>query len=146
MATRRFTVIQVDGAVEVDAVVDTQRASVRLSAEAVWQCLGWQRKDEGLCRGDVCIPSRSLAGVEGDDGLYDLTHLAALLERPCAIDIDAGAAFVGVGAHDRATRLAHFEAPDFTLPDLDGRLHSLAEHRGKKVFLCHVGLLVRVPI
>ena len=135
MSLQKFTVIQADGAVQIDADVDGPRATVRLPADAVQQSLGWQRKTEGLCRGDVCIPSRSLAGVEGDDGLYDLTRLAALLERPCAIDIDAGAAFVGVGAHDRATRLALFEAPDFTLPDLDGRLHSLAEHRGKKVFL-----------
>jgi len=135
MSLQKFTVIQADGAVQIDAEVDGPRATVRLHADAVQQSLGWQRKTEGLCRGDVCIPSRSLAGVEGDDGLYDLTRLAALLERPCAIDIDAGAAFVGVGAHDRAARLALFEAPDFTLPDLDGRQHSLAEHRGKKVFL-----------
>ena len=135
MSLQKFTVIQADGAVQIDAEVDGPRATVRLPADAVQQSLGWQRKTEGLCHGDVCIPSRSLAGVEGDDGLYDLTRLAALLERPCAIDIDAGAAFVGVGAHDRAARLALFEAPDFTLPDLDGRLHSLAEHRGKKVFL-----------
>ena len=26
-------------------------------------------------------------------------------------------------------------APDFTLPDLDGKLHSFSELRGKKVFL-----------
>ena len=135
MSLQKFTVIQAEGAVQIDAEVDGPRATVRLPADAVQQSLGWQRKTEGLCRGDVCIPSRSLAGVEGDDGLYDLTRLAALLERPCAIDIDAGAAFIGVGAHDRAARLALFEAPDFTLPDLDGRLHSLAEHRGKKVFL-----------
>ena len=135
MATQRFTVIQADGAVLVDADVDGPQAIVRLPANSVRQCLGWERKTEGLCRGDVCIPTRSLAGVEGDDGLFDLARLAALLERPCAIDIEAGAAFVGVGAHDRAARLALFEAPDFTLPDLDGRLHSLAEHRGKKIFL-----------
>jgi peroxiredoxin len=27
-------------------------------------------------------------------------------------------------------------APDFTLPDLEGRLHSLRDYRGRKVFLC----------
>jgi peroxiredoxin len=27
------------------------------------------------------------------------------------------------------------QAPDFTLPDLEGRPHSLADYRGKKVFL-----------
>ena len=131
----RFTVIQADGAVQVDAEIDGPQATVRLPADAVQQSLGWERKSEGLCRADVCIPSRSLAGVEGDDGLFDLARLAALLQRPCAIDTEGAAAFVGVGASDRAARLALFEAPDFTLPDLDGRLHSLADHRGKKVFL-----------
>jgi hypothetical protein len=135
MVSRRFTVIQADGATAVDAVVDAGQATVRFSAAAVEHSLGWQRKAEGLCRDDVCIPSRRLAGVEHSDGMIDLAALAALLGRPVAIDVDAGAAFVGVGAPERATRLARFDAPDFTLPDLDGRLHSLSEHRGKKVFL-----------
>ena len=135
MTTRRFTVIQADGAVLVDATIDASGATVRMPADAVQQSLGWERKAEGLCRDEVCIPTRSLAGVEGDDGMFDLARLAALLERPCAIDIDGAAAFVGVGASQRAARLTRFEAPDFTLPDLDGTLHSLADHRGKKVFL-----------
>ena len=135
MTTRRFTVIQADGAVQVDATIDASGATVRMPADAVQQSLGWERKAEGLCRDEVCIPTRSLVGVEGDDGMFDLARLAALLERPCAIDIDGAAAFVGVGASQRAARLTRFEAPDFTLPDLDGTLHSLADHRGKKVFL-----------
>ena len=49
--------------------------------------------------------------------------------------IDARAAFLGIGASERGRRLASLDAPDFTLPDLDGRLHTLREHRGKKVFL-----------
>ncbi|MEO5839844.1 MAG: hypothetical protein ABIQ73_15850 [Acidimicrobiales bacterium] len=135
MGTHQFTVIQADGAVPVDAEVDAQHGTVRLGAEAVQQSLGWERKDQGLCRDDVCIPTRSLAGIEDDDGRFDLTRLAELLGRPLAVDLEADAAFVGVGAADRAATLARFEAPDFTLPDIDGRLHSLAQHRGKKVFL-----------
>ncbi|HSY78461.1 MAG TPA: redoxin domain-containing protein [Verrucomicrobiae bacterium] len=27
------------------------------------------------------------------------------------------------------------QAPDFELPDLDGKLHRLSDYRGKKVFL-----------
>jgi hypothetical protein len=135
MTTRRFTVIQADGAVQVDATIDPAGTRVRVAADAVQQCLGWERKAEGLCRDDVCIPTRSLPGVEDDEGRFDLARLAILLERPCAIDIDAAAAFVGVGASQRAARLTRLEAPDFTLPDLDGTLHSLADHRGKKVFL-----------
>jgi hypothetical protein len=65
----------------------------------------------------------------------DLEEVAARLDRPLAVDLDERVAFLGVSARVRALRLASLEAPDFTLPDLDGRRHSLAEHRGKKVFL-----------
>jgi hypothetical protein len=56
-----------------------------------------------------------------------------------AIDEEAGAAYLGVSAEERGRRLASLEAPDFTLPDLAGRRHSLAEHRGRKVFLVAYG-------
>ena len=135
MATRPFTVIQGDAAIRVDAAVDTTAGTVLLSAAAVRECLGWERKDEGLCRDDVCIPARRLSGVEDEEGRFELSGLVALLARPLAIDVEASAAFVGVAARERSAGLARFEAPDFTLPDLDGRLHSLSEHRGKKVFL-----------
>lgn len=59
--------------------------------------------------------------------------------RPVALDEAEGAAYLGVSAEDRGRRLASLEAPDFTLPDLDGRLHSLSEHRGAKVFLVAYG-------
>jgi hypothetical protein len=60
---------------------------------------------------------------------------AARLDRPLAVDREERAAFLGVSARARAERLRSLEAPDFALPDLDGRLHTLAEHRGAKVFL-----------
>jgi len=55
--------------------------------------------------------------------------------RPVALDRDERAAYLGVAAAERARALASLEAPDFALPDLEGRLHSLADHRGKKVLL-----------
>lgn len=55
--------------------------------------------------------------------------------RPVALDADERAAYLGITAKERARVLASLEAPDFTLPDLEGRLHSLSEHRGKKVLL-----------
>src|SRR5262245_22345130 len=59
--------------------------------------------------------------------------------RPVAIDTDERAAYLGVSAEERGRQLASLEAPDFTLPDLDGRPHSLSQHRGKKVFLVAYG-------
>ncbi len=55
--------------------------------------------------------------------------------RPVAVDLDERAAWIGVSAAARAGQLASLEAPDFALPDLEGRLHSLAAHRGRKVLL-----------
>jgi peroxiredoxin len=51
------------------------------------------------------------------------------------VDIEEGAAFLGASARERSQALAAQHAPDFSLPDLDGRLHTLREHRGKKILL-----------
>jgi hypothetical protein len=108
--------------------------TVHLSREPLEQALGWTLKPEGLCRGALCVPLRPGAALESADGV-DLAGVAAALGRPLALDIAERAAYLGVGAGERARALAALEAPDFTLPDLEGRLHSLREHRGKKVLL-----------
>ena len=55
--------------------------------------------------------------------------------RPLALDVDERAAYLGASAAERGAQLATLQAPDFTLPDLSGRLHSLSDYRGKKVLL-----------
>jgi AhpC/TSA family len=65
----------------------------------------------------------------------DLARRAEAAGRPVAIDLEEGAAYLGVSAPERASQLASLEAPDFTLPDLAGQPHSLSDHRGRKVFL-----------
>jgi hypothetical protein len=76
-----------------------------------------------------------VAGRESGSEDADLHDLAARLGRPLALDVEERAAFLGVAAEARAQALAALEAPDFTLPDLDGRPHALAAHRGRKVLL-----------
>lgn len=56
-------------------------------------------------------------------------------DRPLAVDRDEAVAYLGASAAVRAAQLASLRAPDFSLPDLEGRRHSLSEHRGKKVLL-----------
>jgi hypothetical protein len=64
-----------------------------------------------------------------------LDAVTQALGRPLAIDTAERAAWLGVSAEERARPLRDLAAPDFTLPDLAGRLHSLSEHRGKKRLL-----------
>ncbi len=92
---------------------------------------GWALKPEGLCRGDICVPLREGAG----DGRVDVGVVARALHRPLVHDAEEGVAALGASAGDRADRLTTLEAPDFTLPDLDGRRHALSDQRGRKVLL-----------
>jgi hypothetical protein len=127
-----FTIIDESRAVDVDA--DVVHGRVLLSPETVAEALGWTLRPEGFCRDDVCVPVREDARVMVD-GKVDLAGLADLLQRPIALDLDERAAALAASSHDRGAALSTLEAPDFTLPDLDGRMHSLSAHRGKKVFL-----------
>ena len=84
--------------------------------------------------------ARALLGRAGSadhlgDLPTDLEDVAAALGRPVAVDTAERAAYLGAGAEARGRALASLAAPDFTLPDLDGRPHRLSAYRGRKVLL-----------
>jgi hypothetical protein len=108
--------------------------SVRLAPEAVREATGFSLKPEGLCRDAVCIPVRDRSALVSQQGI-DLAELARRLGRPLAVDVAERAAALGTPADLRRSALAGLEAPDFSLPDLAGRRHTLSAHRGKKVLL-----------
>jgi hypothetical protein len=120
-----------DGRADDIAVADLSRPAI--SAECLEETLGWELKPEGLCQGHVCIPV-DRGDLVREDGL-DLRVLADALQRPFVADERHAVASLGASHHDRGEALASLDAPDFTLPDLDGNLHSLSDHRGKKVLL-----------
>ena len=127
-----FTLLEIDRVHEVSATISDGR--IRIPADDVREALGWELKPEGLCRGDVCVPVSDAASLSTADGI-DLQALAEATGRPLALDAAEGAAALGTALVDRAGQLESLEAPDFSLPDLTGALHSLSDHRGKKVLL-----------
>ena len=117
-----------------DARVEGER--LWLSSAELETSTGWSSRPEGLCRGSVCVPMPP--GREGEfvrDGQIDAAAVWRHLGQPLAHSADGGVWVLGAAAADRATALRSLEAPDFSLPDRSGRLHSLSEHRGKKVLL-----------
>ena len=107
-----------------------------ISAKDLERASGWTLKPEGLCRDDVCLvvaASDRERLVDGDavcaSGLWET------LGRPALHDEDHRVWMLGEAAADRSAKLESLEAPDFTLPDITGKLHSLSDFRGKKVFL-----------
>ena len=80
------------------------------------------------------IDDGRVAVVGSREGLECLKQAEAA-GRPVALDLEEHAAYLGVPASERARRLSALEAPDFTLPDLQGKLHALSAQRGKKVLL-----------
>ena len=127
-----FTILDNGAASQVDAVV--RQDTVWLSFNALKTALGWERKPEGLCQGDMCIPLEDEQDLLSDDGV-DLAGLAELLTRPLALDPEERVAYLGEAARDQSAQLMSLRAPDFSLPDLDGKLHSLSDQRGRKVLL-----------
>src|SRR5262249_54056117 len=127
-----FTLIEQEGAREVAARVEGGR--VLLSAEALRDALGWELHEGTLCNDAMCVPLPAGSRL-GDGGVFDLADGATTLARPRAGAVDAGAAFLAVCAGERAQTLGSLVAPDFTLPDLAGRPHTLSSYRGKKVFI-----------
>ena len=97
-------------------------------------------KPQGVCRDELCFPlpkSRKAEFVSKRDGTswFNLSEFARLIKQPFVTDQKNGVWYFGARAAEQNGYLTSLEAPNFTLPDLNGKLHSLSDFRGKKVLL-----------
>ena len=128
----RVTLIDGERVAEIPARINGEQ--VRLDPAALETALGWAVHDGLLCSDAMCIPVADESALVSEGGI-DLAAFARTLDRALAVDAAERAAFLGASAQERAQALASQHAPDFALPDLDGRVHALSEHRGKKILL-----------
>ena len=115
---------------------DANHGGLWLKAADLKRVSGWAHKPEGFCKGDVCVPvpaARKDDFIRGES--YNLAALADLLGQPIVAHPENRAYCFGEAAAERKRILTSLDAPDFSLPDLEGRMHSLSQYRGKKVFL-----------
>jgi hypothetical protein len=97
-------------------------------------------KPQGVCRDELCFPlpkNRKADFVlkKGAKTWFNLSEFAKLINQPVITDQKNGVWYFGARAAEQNGGLASFAAPNFTLPDLSGKLHSLSDFRGKKVLL-----------
>lgn len=135
MAETMITLLTEDAVASVAA--DGAREELWLAAPELARATGWTLTDAGFCRGTLCIPIPP--GREAEfrraDGRVNLAALARQRGQALVHD-DTGAVWaLDASTAARSATRASLEAPDFTLPDLSGHLHSLHEHRGKKILL-----------
>ncbi len=101
---------------------------------------GWEVKPEGVCRESICVPlpvdrqDRFVREIDRSRRL-NLAEFARLIEQPYAHDEAHNVWYFGPAGWEWKERLVSQQAPGFTLPDFEGRPHSLADYMGKKIFL-----------
>jgi hypothetical protein len=97
-------------------------------------------KPQGVCRDELCfaLPKnrmKEFVSKKGATTWFNLSEFAKLIKQPVVVDQKNGVWYFGARASEQNGYPASLAAPNFTLPDLNGKLHSLADFRGKKVLL-----------
>jgi AhpC/TSA family len=131
------TIIYADRSMSV-ANATTEGNNLWLSLDGLRTTTGWELKPEGVCQGEVCVPipaGRERDFVSAEGKMFNLTALAQLLNQPAVYDNTYKVWFFGEAVNARDSAWQSLQAPDFTLPDLDGKLHSLSEYSGRKILL-----------
>ncbi len=104
--------------------------------ESLPQINGFTLKAEGICRDDVCIPLPGdgswITQREGTRYL-NVTALARKLDQQ-VVSNDAERVW-SFSAVPTPQGLTTGVAPDFSLPDSNGKQHKLSDYRGKKILL-----------
>jgi len=113
----------------------TQEPGLWLSAADLDRATGFTLKPEGLCKEALCVPvprgGKSFVANGNVNAEAFWRHIGNLVVHDETSDVWA----FGEGAGARTQALETMVAPELSLPDIHGRIHSLSEQRGRKVFL-----------
>jgi hypothetical protein len=136
---RRVTVIYDEKATEVNATFKGSK-DLWLSKKDLARATRFVVKPQGVCRDVLCFPlpkkrKAEFLSKQGKTELFNLSEFAKLIKQPATFDEKQGVYYFGPRADAQNAHLDSLEAPDFTLPDMNGKPHSLRDFRGKKVLL-----------
>ena len=127
----RLTVIDENGSHSFDQV---SFGEVGVNANDFALATGWTLKIEGLCKGEICVPVRDSAAMS-DGEAVDIAEFARVTGRNMLVDETRHVVAMGEQASSRSASMATLEAPNFTLPDINGNLVSLSDFANRKKLL-----------
>jgi hypothetical protein len=99
----------------------------------------FELKPKGVCRNELCFPlpksqEAQFVRRRGRKTWFNLLAFAHLVHQPIAHDEAFSTWYFGLRS-DQIESLTSLKAPDFHLPDMSGKIHSLSDFCGKKVLL-----------
>jgi len=124
----------------------TDLAAAREDAGQLWittadlkRATRFEVKPQGVCRDELCFPlpkARQQEFVHKTPPMtwFNMTAFAQLVHQQVAHDAAMATWYFGLRS-DQRQQLSSLQAPDFTLPDLQGKPHRLSDFRGKKILL-----------
>jgi hypothetical protein len=134
----RTTIVYDDVATEITPAT-ADASQLWITTADLTRATRFELKPQGVCREQLCFPvpkARASEFVRKSSAatLFNLLAFAGLVNQPVARDEQRSTWYFGLRS-DQRQGLASLQAPDFTLPDMAGTLHSLSHFRGKKVLL-----------
>ena len=136
----RRTIVYDGNVTDVTALPTSNAADLWITFADLKRATGFENKPKGVCREELCFPlpkarKDAFLKPQGKTTWFNLSEFARLVRQPAAFDAEQSTWFFGPRADEQNGFVATFKAPDFKLPDMHGKLHSLSDYRGKKVLL-----------
>jgi hypothetical protein len=132
------TIVYDDAATDVSPVRE-EAGQLWITTADLKHATRFELKPQGVCRDELCFPVPRGRKAEFENhssgkDWFNLTAFAALVKQPVVHDASLSTWYFGLRADQRET-LSSLQAPNFTLPDMQGKMHSLSDFTGKKVLL-----------
>jgi hypothetical protein len=136
--TLHATIVYDDNVTELSAATE-DASQLWITTADLKRATRFEVKPQGVCRDELCFPLPKARQQEfirrtAPVTWFNMTEFAALVHQPVAHDAALSTWYFGLRS-DQRQQLNSLEAPDFTLPDLQGKLHRLSDFRGKKILL-----------